>query len=60
MQGVSCLNKLDATTKGTKRFSNPLVFSSNLAALGTLRPQAFGLLNHLIPLILVSNYYLVV
>ena len=60
MQGVSHLNKLDATTKGTKQFSNPLVLSSTLAVLGALRPSAFGLLNHLVPLVLMSNYYLVV
>ena len=57
--GVSCLNKLDATTKGTKRFSNPQALSSALAALRTLQPWAFGLLNRLAPLVLVSNYYLV-
>ena len=43
--------------KGTKRFSNPQALSSALAALGTLQPQAFGLLNRLVPLVLASNYY---
>ena len=55
---LSSLNKLDSVTKGTKRFSNPQAFSSALAALGTLQPRAFGLLNCLVPLVLVSNYYL--
>ena len=60
MLGDSCLNKLDTSTKGTKQFSNPQALSSILAvlALGTLQPQAFGLLNHLVPLVLMSNYYL--
>ena len=44
---------------GTKRFSNPQALSSALAALGTLQPRAFGLLNRLDPLVLASNYYLV-
>ena len=43
---------------GTKRFSNPQALSSALAALGTLQPWAFGLLNRLVPLVLASNYYL--
>ena len=60
MLDVSCLNKLDTATKGTKRVSNPQVLSSTLAAPGMLQPWAFRLLNHLVPLILVSNYYLVV
>ena len=55
---LSSLNKLDATTKGAKRFSNPQALSSALTALGTLQPWAFGLLNHLVPLVLASNYYL--
>ena len=42
---------------GTKRFSNPQALSSALAALGTLQPRAFGLLNRLVPLVLASNYY---
>ena len=58
MLDVSCLNKLDTVTKETTRFSNPQVLSSTLAALGTLQPLAFGLLNRLVPLVLVSNYYL--
>ena len=57
---LSSLNKLDTATKGTKRFSNPQAFSSALAALGTLQPQAFRLLNRLVPLVLASNYYLVI
>ena len=52
MLGVSCLNKLDAMTKRTKRFS------STLAVLGMLQLQDFRLLNRLVPLILESNYYL--
>ena len=44
---------------GTKRFSNPQALSSALAALGTLQPRAFGLLNRLVPLVLASNYYIV-
>ena len=55
---LSSVNKLDAATKGTKRFSNPHALSSALAALGTLQPRAFGLLNRLVPLVLASNYYL--
>ena len=43
---------------GTKRFSNPQALSSALAALGTLQPRAFGLLNRLVPLVLASNYYI--
>ena len=49
---MSCLNKLDATTKRTKRFS------SALAVLGTLLLQNFRLPNRLVPLVLESNYYL--
>ena len=44
---------------GTKRFSSPQALSSALAALGTLQPRVIGLLNHLVPLVLASNYYLV-
>ena len=55
---LSSLNKLDAATKGTKRFSNPQALSSALAALGTLQPRAFWLLNRLVPLVLASNYYI--
>ena len=57
---LSSLNKLDAATKGTKRFSNLQALSSAIAALGMLQPWAFGLLNHLVPLVLASNYYLVI
>ena len=56
---VSCLNKLVVVTKETKQFSNPQVLSSTLTALGILQPQAFGLLNRLVPLVLESNYYIV-
>ena len=42
---MSCLNKLDAATKGITQFSNPQALSSVLAALRTLKPWAFGLLN---------------
>ena len=59
MPGNSCLNKLDVTTKGTKQCSNPQALSSTLTVLGKLQPQTFGLLNHLVPLALVSNYCLV-
>ena len=55
---LSSLNKLDAATKGTKQFSNPQALSSTLAALGTLQPRAFGLLNRLVTLVLASNYYI--
>ena len=55
---LSSLNKLDAATKGTKRFSNPQALSSALTVLGMLQTRAFGLLNRLIPLVLPSNYYL--
>ena len=41
---MSCLNKLDTATKGTKQFSNPQGLSSALAALRTLQPWAFRLL----------------
>ena len=54
---MSCLNKLDVATKVTKRFSNPQALSSALAALRMLQPRAFGLLNRLVPLVLVYNYY---
>ena len=52
------LNKLDAATMGTKRFSNPQALSSALASLGTLQPRAIGLLNRLVPIVLASNYYM--
>ena len=56
---LSNLNKLDAATKGTKRFSNPQALSSALTALSMLQLQAFGfILNCLVPLVLASNYYL--
>ena len=58
MLGDPCLNKLDIATKGTKQFSNPQALSSTLVAFGTLQPQAFGLLNRLVPLVLVSKYYI--
>ena len=54
---LSSLNKLDATTKGIKQFSNPQALSSTLAALKTLQHHSFGLLNHLVLLVLASNYY---
>ena len=57
---LSSLNKLDTATKGTKWFSNPQALSSTLAMFRTLQPWAFGLLNHLVPLVLASNYYLVI
>ena len=56
---LSSLNKLDAATKGAKRFSNPQALSSALAALGTLQPRTFELLNRLVFLVLASNYYYV-
>ena len=56
---LSSLNKLDAVTKGTKRFSNPQALSSALTVLGKLQPCAFGLLNRLVPLVLASSYYIV-
>ena len=52
MLGDSCLSKLNTVTKGTKRFGNPHALSGALAAFGMLQPQAFGLLNHLVPLVL--------
>ena len=57
---LSSLNKLDTATKGTMRYSNPQAHSSALAVLGMLQPRAFGLLNRLVPLVLASNYYLVI
>ena len=57
---LSSINKLDAATKGTKRFSNPQALSSALPVLRMLQPQAFGLLNHLVTLVLASNYYIVI
>ena len=42
---------------GTKQFSNTHTFSSALTALRTLQPQAFGLLNCLVTLVLACNYY---
>ena len=57
---LSSLNKLDAVNKETKQFSNPQALSSTLAELRMLQPRAFGLLNCLVPLILASNYYLVI
>ena len=59
MQGVSCLNRLDAATKGTKRFSIPQALSSTLAALGMLHPRAIRLLYCLVSSVLASNCYLV-
>ena len=56
--GVSYLNKLDATTKGTKQFSDPQALSSALIVLGMLQSWGFRLLHHLVPLVLVSNYYI--
>ena len=57
---LSSLNKLDAVTKVTKRFSNPQALGSALAALGTLQPWAFRLLNRLVFLVLASDYYIVI
>ena len=53
----SSLNNFDAATKGAKQFSNPQALSSALVVLRMLQPQAFGLLNRLVPLVLASNYY---
>ena len=58
MLGVSCLNKLDAATKGIELFSNPQALSSALTVLGMLQLWAFMLLNCLVPLVLPSNYYI--
>ena len=55
---LSSLNKFDAATKGKKQFSNPQALSSAFSMLGMLQPQAFGLLNRLVSLVLVSNYYI--
>ena len=57
---LSSINKLHAATKGTKRFSNPQALSSALPVLRMLQPRAFGLLNHLVTLVLASNYYIVI
>lgn len=40
---------------GTKRLASAL--SIALAAFRTLQPEAFGLLNRLVPLVLAYNYY---
>ena len=45
-------------TKVAKQFSNPQALSSALAALRTLQPQAFRLLNRLVTLVLASNHYI--
>ena len=58
MLGTSSLNKLDAVTKGIKRFSNPQALNSTHTVINMLQPQVFGLLNHLVPLVLVSNCYI--
>ena len=42
----------------TNGFRNPQVLSSALAALGTLQPRAFVILNLVDSLVSVSNYYL--
>ena len=44
---------------GSTLFRDPQARSSALAALGMLQPRAFGSLNCVDPLDLVSNYYLV-
>ena len=54
---LSSLNKLDAATNGIRQFNNLQALSSSQAALRTLQPQAIGLLNRLVPLVLTSNYY---
>ena len=54
------LNKLHTTTMGTKQFGNPQALSSALTVLGMLQPQAIGLLNRLVPIVLASNYYVVI
>ena len=48
MIDVSCLNKLDAVTKGIKLFSNPQAFSSSFVVLGMLQSLTLGLLNRLV------------
>ena len=58
MLDLSCLKKLEAATKKTKQFTNLQALSSSLAVLRTLQPQAYGLLNRLVPLVLASNYYI--
>ena len=53
------LNKLDASTNGNYViYRNPRALSSTLAMLGTLQPRALGFLNHVVPLVSASNYYL--
>ena len=42
----------------TTSFRNPWALSSTLTTLGTLKPWALGFLNHLVTLVLASNYYL--
>ena len=49
---------MDTITKGTKRFSNSQALSSALTVLEMIQPQSFRLLNHFVPLILVSVYLL--
>ena len=56
---LSNLNKLYTAIEGTKQFSNPRALSGAYVALGTQQPRAFGLLNHLVPLVSMPNYYLV-
>ena len=58
MLDLSCLKKLEAATETIKQFTNPRALSSSLAVLRTLQPRAYGLLNHLVPLVLASNYYI--
>ncbi len=46
-----------ARPMGTTGFRNPQALSSALTALGTLQPRAFGFLNPVVPLVLLSNLY---
>ena len=54
---LSSLSKSDAATKGAKQFGKPQALSA-LATLGMLQPWTFKLLNHLVSLVLTSDYYI--
>ena len=55
---ISC--SVDTATNGkiSDLFSNPQILSSSLTALVCYSLRAFRLLNHLVALVLVSDYYL--
>ena len=53
--GGICYYIIDTKTKGTKRFSNPKARGCSIQTTARALLKAWGLLNHLVPLVAASN-----